>query len=77
MSVLVDHKHGDLRGAGFAIPGSAMTYKIFVRLTTSSESGSDAVTVTRPARPHPGDPPAAAGPSPRQVIKHLLPAPML
>ena len=35
-------------GAGFAIPGAAMTYKLFVRLTTGNESGSEAVTVTRP-----------------------------
>ena len=37
-----------LTGAGFAIPGTAMTYKIYVRLTTGNESGSDAITVTRP-----------------------------
>ena len=35
-------------GAGFATPGAAMTYKLFVRLTTGNESGSEAVTVTRP-----------------------------
>ncbi len=37
-----------LTGAGFAIPGAAMTYKLYVRLTTGNESGSEAVTVTRP-----------------------------
>jgi hypothetical protein len=35
--------------AGLATPGLAMTYKLFVRLTTGNESGSEAVTVTRPA----------------------------
>lgn len=37
-----------LTGAGFAIPGAAMTYKLFARLHTGNESGSDAITVTRP-----------------------------
>jgi hypothetical protein len=34
--------------AGFGIPGSAVSYKVYVRLTTGNEAGSDAVTVTRP-----------------------------
>lgn len=37
-----------LTGAGFAIPGAAMTYKLFVRLQTGNEVGSAALTVTRP-----------------------------
>jgi hypothetical protein len=37
-----------LTGANFAIPDSRVTYKIFVRLTTGSESGSESATVTRP-----------------------------
>ena len=37
-----------LTGAGFAIAGAAMTWKLIVRLTTGNEAGSDAVTVTRP-----------------------------
>ena len=37
-----------LTGANFAIPGSRVPYKIFVRLTTRNESGSEAATVTRP-----------------------------
>lgn len=39
---------GYLTGAGFAIPGATMTYKIYVRLTTGNEAGSQAVSVTRP-----------------------------
>jgi hypothetical protein len=34
--------------AGFGIPGSAVSYKVHVRLSTGTEAGSDAVTVTRP-----------------------------
>ena len=34
--------------AGLALPGSAMSYKIYVRLTTGHEAGSSAKTVTRP-----------------------------
>ena len=34
--------------AGFALPGSAVSYKIYVRLTTGNEAGSAALTVTRP-----------------------------
>lgn len=34
--------------AGLAVPGSAMSYKVYVKLTTGNEAGSDARTVTRP-----------------------------
>lgn len=34
--------------AGFANPGNAVSYKVYVRLTTGNEAGSEAVTVTRP-----------------------------
>jgi hypothetical protein len=34
--------------AGFSLPGNAVSYKIYVRLTTGNEAGSEAVTVTRP-----------------------------
>jgi hypothetical protein len=33
---------------GYSIPGAAITYKLFVRLTTGNESGDEAMTVTRP-----------------------------
>jgi hypothetical protein len=35
--------------AGLAVPGSAMSYKVYVLLTTGHEAGSNAETVTRPA----------------------------
>ena len=34
--------------AGLALPGSAMSYKVYVRLTTGNEAGSTAQKVTRP-----------------------------
>lgn len=34
--------------AGFGLPGNAVSYKVYVRLTTGNEAGSDAVTVVRP-----------------------------
>ena len=34
--------------AGFGQPGNAVSYKVYIRLTTANEAGSDAVTVTRP-----------------------------
>jgi len=34
--------------AGFDLPGAAVSYKIFVRLNTGNEAGSDAETVVRP-----------------------------
>jgi hypothetical protein len=34
--------------AGFGQPGNAVSYKVYVRLTTGNEAGSDTVTVTRP-----------------------------
>ena len=34
--------------AGLALPGTAMSYKIYVRLTTGNEAGSNAQTVVRP-----------------------------
>jgi hypothetical protein len=37
-----------LTATGYSIPGTAMTYKLFVRLTTGNESGGEAMTVTRP-----------------------------
>ena len=33
---------------GFGLPGNSVSYKVYVRLTTGNEAGSDAVTVTRP-----------------------------
>ena len=33
---------------GFGLPGNAVSYKLYVRLTTGNEAGSEAVTVTRP-----------------------------
>lgn len=33
---------------GFGSPGSAVSYKLYVRLTTGNEAGSDPVTITRP-----------------------------
>lgn len=33
---------------GLALPGSAMSYKVYVRLNTGHESGSPAVTITHP-----------------------------
>ena len=33
---------------GLATPGSAVTYKLYVRLTTGNEAGSDPLTITRP-----------------------------
>ncbi len=33
---------------GFGLPGNAVTYKLYVRLTTGNEAGSDAVTIVRP-----------------------------
>jgi hypothetical protein len=33
---------------GYSIPGTAMTYKLFVRLTTGNDFGGQAMTVTRP-----------------------------
>lgn len=33
---------------GLAVPGSAMSYKVYVRLNTGHESGSPAVTITHP-----------------------------
>lgn len=37
--------------AGFAIPGAAMTYKIYVVLDTGNTAGSEALTITRPLDP--------------------------
>ena len=34
--------------AGLALPGSAMSYKVYVRLTTGNEAGSNTQTVFRP-----------------------------
>ncbi|MES2661583.1 MAG: hypothetical protein V4689_23395 [Verrucomicrobiota bacterium] len=34
--------------AGFSLPGNAVSYKVFVRLTTGNEAGSEPVTITRP-----------------------------
>ena len=34
--------------AGFDLPGAAVSYKIYVRLDTGNEAGSDAETVVRP-----------------------------
>jgi hypothetical protein len=36
-----------LTATGFSIPGAAMTYKLFFRLTIGNESGGEAMTVTR------------------------------
>jgi hypothetical protein len=36
-----------LTATDYSIPGAAMTYKLFVRLTTGNESGGGAMTVTR------------------------------
>ena len=33
---------------GFGLPGNAVSYKIYVRLTTGNEAGSDPLTITRP-----------------------------
>jgi hypothetical protein len=37
-----------LTATGYSIPGTAMTYKLFVRLTTGNESGPEIMTVIRP-----------------------------
>lgn len=34
--------------AGFALPGAAVSYRLYVRLTTGNQAGSETVTITRP-----------------------------
>ncbi|MES2438413.1 MAG: hypothetical protein V4584_05085 [Verrucomicrobiota bacterium] len=34
--------------AGFGLPGNAVSYKLYVRLITGNDAGSETVTIVRP-----------------------------